>query len=248
MNSFGTFTPTEHFTINALTEKYRILSDNVNKSVRKTHIIKCKKSMTKQKKGRVKKTRDKSSSTITTKAILLALKSNRVPSENISHRSKEDGSSGPTGCGGSKYKDSLRGSVQSKHSDSKPKVPYKSTSRKYYKVLQEKQPFLMHSRGRNDPVIGHYPNKTLSSRYSERKCKVMAPTATSSRREPCLKASTTFVQKDKDQIALSSSYNYASFNRKKKLTNGLQSSTARSNSKKSIDKSRYKHSGGLRLE
>lgn len=41
-NSFGTFTPTDKIILNTLSSKSKYAADYLNKSTRKTHILKCK--------------------------------------------------------------------------------------------------------------------------------------------------------------------------------------------------------------
>lgn len=142
----------------------------------------------------------------------MALKSNRVPSDILSINSKGDKTIAATTPSSVYYRGSLRGSVQDKKSEVTPKVHYNS-SRKYYKMMNERQQFVLPSRGRNEPVVSQYPNKTLSSRYSQRKSKV--PT-TANTLEPSVKLSTSYITKDHKGIEVYKSYSYTNCRKKLK--------------------------------
>ena len=137
-------------------------------------------------------------------------------------------------------------------SDSKSKFAFKSSSRTYYKVLNDKHKIMNWDRGRNETGISHLQNTTLSSRYSERKGKLYHPNLESQYRtrdvyqnahssikaaeiEMPFKTSEPFSNFDR-RIELSASYNYST-SRKKQINNYMET-TARSNSKKSISKHR----------
>lgn len=137
-------------------------------------------------------------------------------------------------------------------SDSKPKVAFKSSSRTYYKIFNDKHKIMNWDRGRNETGISHIQNTTLSSRYSERKGKTNTSKVDSFYRtrdifntaklpiKGCdidipFNTAGTFINFDK-KIELSASYNYST-SRKKQINNYMEG-TARSQSKKSISKQR----------
>jgi len=95
------------------------------------------------------------------------------------------------------------------------------------------------SRGRNEPSMLNFPNKTLSSRYSERKGKVNSPTAVCTSITQDEKGSMSYFKKIRDGLDVSMNY-LSKHKKKRKLSSKVQSSTARSHSKKSIEKARTK--------
>lgn len=102
--------------------------------------------MTKQKK-KGHKGREKSGSTISNKALLLAMKANRVPSEVMSHRSKYEQEVVKTTANSQNYINALRGSTQAKKTDTKSKIPYKGGNRTYFRMFTDKQQVAVPSRG-----------------------------------------------------------------------------------------------------
>lgn len=198
-DTFGTFTPTGNMTVinkqGRFWRKNEAL-DKMRKSLLKPHVYKPKKAISRQKRSN-KKIKAKTRSSMS-KALLLSMKSGRMPSE---WESKEIISESTISRKG--YLNSTRKSLPGKIKDmNKHKIPYKESSRSYYKVLQTKHPFMIPANCRNESTV----TQAHSNRYSARQKEVSLKVNYTANAPP--KSTKKTISKDIGPD-LSSSYNFA---------------------------------------